>query len=219
MSDIKHQDYVNLFKTLKYGYPMQSKVRTMLVKLSEYAVNKDWATKNYATSIAISSSSQAKKEENNYTVGEIQELWKNKDELSCKLQLFYLYTGIRFNEISKISEFHLNERYIITGSKTEAGINRVVPIHKDILKITEEVKQGVFNFSESKLRQIFSKHSFDHVPKNCRQSFSYYMLKNKVDIIAIKKIMGHKYKDVTLDVYTRLPKMDLIAAIDKLQFI
>ena len=53
--------------------------------------------------------------------------------------LFAIYSGFRPIEMTmiKTKDIYLDKGYIIGGTKTAAGKNRVVPIHSKIKKIVE----------------------------------------------------------------------------------
>ena len=71
-----------------------------------------------------------------FTDKEISTLWKSLWVINnVDIILIYIYTGIRPVELLEIESenVHLNERYMIGGVKTEAGKNRVIPIHESIV--------------------------------------------------------------------------------------
>ena len=55
--------------------------------------------------------------------------------------LILLYTGIRAEEflILENKNIHLDDQYVITGVKTDAGKSRIIPIHNDILPIIQNI--------------------------------------------------------------------------------
>ena len=59
-----------------------------------------------------------------------------KFDETAKMIMIYLYTGMRPSELLdiKIRNVYLNEDYMIGGSKTEAGKNRIITIHTTIKK-------------------------------------------------------------------------------------
>lgn len=66
------------------------------------------------------------------------------DFIDCILIL--IYTGMRVGELLdiKIENVHLEEKYMRGGSKTEAGKDRVIPLHNRILPL---VKNGMMMLS------------------------------------------------------------------------
>ena len=116
------------------------------------------------------------------------------------------------------------------GVKTKSGINRVVPIHTRIRPLVEarynaSLSAGskylftninpVHSNTENKvsytyrrfhtdLKNIIDKLGFnpDHKPHDGRHHFVTMAKKYNVDEYAIKRIAGHKIKDITEAVYT-----------------
>ena len=132
-----------------------------------------------------------------------------------KLQLILIYTGLRFGEILKITEWHLDERYFITGSKTDAGKNRVIPIHKKIEPFISFL-QTISKYSDSKIRNIFNETNPTHTPHDCRYTFAWLMERAGVPLLITQKIMGHKSGNVTHDVYTNLNINELLSEVNKI---
>ena len=75
-----------------------------------------------------------------FTDKEISTLWESLWVINnVDIILIYIYTGVRPVELLEIESenVHLNERYMIGGVKTEAGRNRVIPIHESIVPLIE----------------------------------------------------------------------------------
>lgn len=71
---------------------------------------------------------------------EIKKLWDNVDKVeNVDTVLILIYSCMRINEMLKeIENINFDERYMINGSKTEAGKDRVIPIS---LKILDFIKK------------------------------------------------------------------------------
>lgn len=54
--------------------------------------------------------------------------------------LILIYTGMRVGELLdiKVENVHINEKYMVGGSKTEAGKNRVIPFHERIVPLVKK---------------------------------------------------------------------------------
>lgn len=204
------------FNTLEISSITQNKIKILLNNLFKLAEDYDWISKNPVKSIVLDKSIP-KKMEFKHSIYTDEELAKIiiGDTQSKRVQLFYLYTGLRFNEIFTISEVHLAERYFIAGSKTEAGRNRVIPIHKAIIPFFEEILALSKKYKDLKIRQIFTEDSLGHTPHDCRYTFITKMQKIGIKKVLYQKIVGHKGDDVTDDVYTSFTKEELIKAIDQ----
>mgnify|MGYP002525300111 CR=1 FL=1 len=143
-----------------------------------------------------------------FTKAEIEELWKNKDDKYTKLILFYIYTGLRFSELS-IAEWH--EDYLdLKKSKTKAGI-RLVPLSdkaKSLLPLPELPGHRVFYDA--------IKYRYNHMPHDTRHTFISLMTEAGVDSRLLKKIVGHATDDVTEAVYTHISMEAMLEAINKI---
>lgn len=104
------------------------KVRQLCSQLCKCAMQNDIMDKNYAEFLKLPK--EEKKEKNIFTDSELKTLWEHTDDKRVQIILFMIYTGFRIGEIVKIqkSDVHIEEGYIIGGSKTEAGKNRIVPL-------------------------------------------------------------------------------------------
>ena len=88
-----------------------------------------------------------------FTDAEIAVLWANRSKV-IDLVLINIYTGLRPVELLKISEIYDN--YFITGSKTEAGRDRVVPLNDKIKEIFHNtIKSGILN-EITKMKMCFT---------------------------------------------------------------
>lgn len=87
-----------------------------------------------------------KKVKNRFTDEEEKKLIEIADTIHfADVPVILLYTGLRVMELmnAKTENVHLEERYLIAGSKTSAGKSRVIPINRKILPyITKYYNQG-----------------------------------------------------------------------------
>ena len=159
-------------------------------------------------------------------------LWKNKANPYVRMLLIQCYSGWRPNEVCKIklADIDLKNQVFVSGSKTEAGKNRQVPIHKNILDfVTEQYNYSLSAGSEylfpgyghdnkikpnehitygSYLRRfnMFKEKlglSEEHHLHDGRTHFVTLAKKYELDECAIKYIVGHSIKDITERVYTK----------------
>ena len=97
----------------------------------------DVIDKNYARLLRLPKND--KKEKDIFTDGEINLLISHDEDFEARLILILIYSGMRIGELLclKAEDIDTEKWIIIGGSKTEAGKNRVIPIHP---KIREYVK-------------------------------------------------------------------------------
>ena len=153
-----------------------------------------------------------------FTNEEIDILWNNRDEI-IDVILINIYTGCRPGELLKISEVH--DDYFITGSKTDSGMNRVIPLNHKIKDIFHNTYNNhIFDKFDSQdimyhyYKRHLNKLNLNHSPYDCRHTFATLMDKAKASDHCIKLIMGHKIEDITKRVYTHKVIEELIEAVN-----
>lgn len=158
-----------------------------------------------------------------FTDEEIKIIWDNRGKNKIyDIILINIYTGCRPNELLKISEVH--DDYFITGSKTEAGKNRVIPLHNKIKGIFRNAWENQF-FEYSGIdsyyqmfKRVLKDVSMDyHSPYDCRHTFATLADQFSLNEHIIKLIMGHRIADITKRVYTHKKIEELIEEINKIE--
>lgn len=212
----------------------KTKMKTVLNKLFDEAVASDLIENNPARKYILSnrddkSNNQPVNGHIIFTDEELDVLWKKQDCLDVQTILFQVYTGWRPQEIGwiEMSNVDIENWSIIGGSKTEAGINRVVPVHQKIRGIVKNAYdtatahnskylfycEDSINSSTNRLTYDKYRYRFDkvirdlelnpkHRPHDPRKMFITMAKKYKMDDFAIKRIVGHRIDDITERVYT-----------------
>ena len=125
------------------GATTKSRMKSLFNLLFDYAVEHGYATINHARNFKMTmleeEKKKSKKERIPFSSEEIQKLWDNVDYGFTKMILIALYTGWRPQEeaILKLSDIDLQNKTMTGGLKTDAGKNRVVPIHPDIFPLVQ----------------------------------------------------------------------------------
>ncbi len=137
--DIKTVHLQNLIDSLigKISTGTIKMIKSVLNSLFEYAMKLDVIDKNYSKFIIMPKHTKVI-ERKIFTDNEIDLLWLNIDEIDyVDTILILIYTGMRINELLSLKKENINlENNTLTGgSKTEAGKNRVIPIHPKILPL------------------------------------------------------------------------------------
>lgn len=122
----------------KYSRAQCEKIRQLSSQLCKKAMEYDLLNKNYAQFLSLPKAQQ--KERDIFTSAEIRKLKNNDSDETAKIILTLIYTGFRPNELFSVTidNVYLPKGYIVGGSKTEAGMNRKIPIHPDIMPYIEE---------------------------------------------------------------------------------
>lgn len=176
------------------------------------------------------------------TINQIREIMK-MDSLSAKYTLLYVFTGCRPIELLDIdtSKIFIDVEcdddgqkeivsYMITGSKSDAGRNRIIPIHDNIKPIIQElldkhpaylIAKDINNpcqwFLHNHFEPLMKELNLDRTTYACRHTFSTLAKQYKIDSFARKRIMGHKSNDITDDVYTHIIINTLYKEIHKIK--
>lgn len=125
-----------------YSRAQCQKIKVLCSQLCKYAMENDVIDKNYAEFITLPK--EQKKEREKFSSEDLEKLWQHSDDSRVKLILILCYTGLRINEFCNIRKRNVNldERYLIAGSKTEAGTDRYIPISSKIYDFVVELYQS-----------------------------------------------------------------------------
>lgn len=215
---------------------MKCRIKSVLSLMLDYAVENDLVSTNCARTFSMSGDiikerESKKKDHIPYTEEEMKILWKNAGLVEwVDVVLIQCYSGWRPRELGRIELENVDiENWTFKGGmKTDAGVNRLIPIHPKIRKFVEQHYKkakhlnskylfnctdipGVqgyrpFDYDRFRLRYqtIVEKLSLspEHRPHDGRKHFITMAKKYEVDEYAIKYVVGHKITDVTEAVYT-----------------
>lgn len=188
-----------------HGYDTKNDIKTLFLQMFKYARLIELPlSKNVGEYVILPQKKQSNIHKP-FSENEIEILWKNKDKDIVKIILFLIYTGIRPNELSKITKIYDN--YFVTGSKTEAGKDRIIPLHTRIIPIFEDIiKLKLYSIPYTTLRAKFMREmeslKMEHLVYDCRHTFATRMNNIHANELITKRIMGHKIKDLTKNIYT-----------------
>lgn len=226
-------------ESAEVGTATKARMKSMYNLMYRYALKYDIVDKNYAE---LCNSVKVEKIHVKvpFTAEEVQQLWEVKDEVPfVDMILVGLYSGFRPIELTMIKKanVYLSEGYIIGGTKTKAGTNRMVPIHPRIKEIIEKrcntTSEYLFNdynmfegeicsLTYDKYRNRFEKVMralrLKHNPHETRHSFITQAKQCNVDDYMLKRIIGHEISDITEKVYTHRNIDELRKEIAKIEY-
>ena len=153
-------------------------------------------------------------------------LWKDIDFGYTRMVLINIYSGWRPEEMLEIEKENvdLENMTMKGGMKTEAGTDRIIPIHPKILPLIKyyynlsngemlfydysKVKPSRMTYDKyrGRFNKILERHGWRDIytPSCPRHTFSTKAKEAHMDDFARKKIMGHIITDVTDKHYTHL---------------
>lgn len=218
------------------GSPTKCRMKSLYNLMYKYAMKHEICNKDYAALCESVKTEKAKIERIPFTQDEINTLFDNRDFPFVDMILVGIYSGWRPQELAVLetADIDLDAGTMRGGLKTDAGRNRIVPIHPRIYDIiaTHVADNGKTLFIEpksqtgpsmtySKYRYRFNKvmKAFDmkHKPHDTRHTFSTMAKKAKVNEYILKRIMGHQITDITEAVYTHRTIEDLRQEISKIK--
>ena len=169
-----------------------------------------------------------------FTDDEMKTLWRHVGECECiDMVLIQCYSGWRPGELVdlKLENINLSDGVMKGGSKTDAGIDRVIPIHPRIRQLmikysylaNHDRRQNLFTITKYKsyhteFQNLMKTLGMDttHRPHDCRKHFVSMAKRYGVDEYAIKKIVGHAISDITEKIYTQRDPNWLRTEIEKI---
>lgn len=222
MSAIRLQDLQSVLNncSIKKTGSLQ-KVYTFIRQICKYAYAHDYIGRDYSTGLVLP---LREKEEHGdpFSDEDIQKLWALKKDQTAELLLIMIYSGFRIGELEDLK---IEDGCFRGGSKTDAGKNRIVPIHSAIqplvdARIQRDGKILTWYYrSIRKMMQDFLRRNkmTMHSPHDTRHTFSALCERYGVREADRKRMLGHKVGDLTNDVYGHRTLDDLRAEIEKIK--
>lgn len=228
----------------------KSRMKSLFNLMFDYAFEYEIVDKNYARTFSISGDIVDEIKSNTqghiiFTEEEMQILWANVDRVPfVDWVLIQCYMGWRPQEIATITldEINLDKWYMKAGMKTDAGKQRIVPIHTKIRDLVKknydkgvtlgtgrllndkgQTHSGTWKLTYDKYAKRFDKvikalHlNPEHRPHDPRKTFVTRCKKVGVDEYALKEMIGHSIKDITESTYTVRDLEWLRSDLEKLQ--
>lgn len=172
-----------------------------------------------------------------FNTRQIYKLFRATDEHRyAKMILMHMMLGTRPSEFLAIekTDVKLRQRYlIIRESKTEAGRNRIIPLHKQTLPFWIEflaennkyiaTDNNGIHLNYSRFRTRFDKTLIElkikrHTPHECRHTLASLLNNADANPTAIKRILGHASSNITEKHYTHKDLHQLKKAMDLIVF-
>lgn len=236
MRDIRTLELENIMLNISGGHQVQTKLKTLWGQMFKYAMEHDIVQKDYSAFVKLRDKAP-ETTRTDIAKEDIIRLWNkadNGDEIA-EIALIYIYTGLRATELLEAlkSNVFLDKRIMIAGKKTEAGTDRRIPIHRDILPfiqkrmnedgeylITTDRKGKRVPFTYSTFSKVYwnplmEELNMEYTVHYTRHTFATIMREAGVEEDVRKLIIGHKSQDIT-DRYTHHSDEMLLEAIDKI---
>lgn len=230
---------------------MKNKIKTLFNQMLDYALEYEIVDRNYSRTFNLSDEvikevTTVKKGHIAFTDDEMKLLWDNVgNKRYVDAILIQCYSGWRPQEIGllELENIDLENWTFKGGMKTDAGTDRVVPIHSKIQHLVlQKYKEAetlgskyLFNCTDpesNRRNMMFTYNRYqkgfnrirdelnlnpEHRPHDGRTHFVTSAKRYGVDEYAIKYIVGHKVSDITEKVYTKREFNWLKEEIEKLK--
>ncbi len=213
---------------------VQSLVKQILNNVFDYAVEYELTDRNYARECKPCKELTKRAEEERtphivFTDEELEILWTRADDPCVRAILIQCYSGWRPSEFLNLTVDSVNAEQgsFKGGSKTDSGKNRIVPIHPRIAPLLPagfkefdgRLFGGGYPYYLEQFHKTIKKYGLNsaHRPHDARKTFVTLAKKNNVDEYAIKRIVGHRIKDLTERVYTERDYAWLKTEIEKIK--
>lgn len=232
------QKIISQMRQKSLGYPSQKKAKVLMMQLYSYASKHDYLDKDYSIFVELDHYVRKIKKTPFCTrqLNRVRALIPAEPMASTVLIL--CYGGCRISELLsvQVADVKLSKRtYLVRDSKTAAGRNRLVPIHKSLipyfqnlieLSATKNSKWLFSNIAGERLpysdylkiwNRIMRLSHCHHTPHECRHTFATMMANVGADQLTTKRILGHAVSDITQGIYTHISVSILRKAVDKLK--
>ena len=211
-----------------------TKIKALLTQLCDYAMENNIIDRNYAALVRIPKMEAGKKRAfTDLEFAKLEKGWANAPGGDACLVL--CYTGFRVSEFCQLTRFSYDPKAKVLrgGLKTDAGIDRVVPVHQKIQPIIERwykaSKGPLYPRPDGK---AYNKDTFlngvwkpcmrslglpdDLTPHSARHTFGTRMSAAGARPEDIQRIMGHADYTMTANTYINQDDSTLKTAIELL---
>lgn len=224
-----------------------SSLRAVLRAVYGYAMMEKLVDEDPLPYLVFEYKEQTKSIHSRFSDEEIQKLWDNLYEVNnVDIILIFIYTGLRPSELLNITtdHVHLDELYMVGGMKTEAGYNRIIPLHNKIVPLIRNRynpdKKYLINnkfgnhftygtYVNGNFDTVMKKLGMKHSPHDGRYTFAALADNAGMNEVCQKIIMGHVVPDqdgkdfktgsnenITKGVYTQKTLRQLLEEINKI---
>lgn len=226
-------------KDAEIGASTKQRMKSLCNMLYKYALKYEIVSVNYADLCDTIKRPRPSIIRTTFTEAEERLLWDNVSFPFVDMVLIGIYSGWRPQELAvlKISDVDLEKGFYTGGLKTDAGRNRIVPIHSKVYDLVkqnydkavgmgsdylfndENGQQGTFltyDKYRGRFNKINKKLHLSHKPHDTRHSFITKGKAAGMDEYILKLIVGHAIGDVTEKVYTHRTLEELKKEIEKI---
>lgn len=197
-----------------------AKVLQLFGQLSAWAIREEICHTDYSRFVQLTP--QQKTEKRVFSAEQIAAL-QSSALPAAKIALLLIATGCRPNELFSVPLSNCYGSYFISGSKTEAGRNRIIPVSALGLPAYQSLLASATqngcarlidayagnhtysNFAKRDWKELMASLGIEGMtPYNCRHTFATLAVKSGVKPEILQRILGHSDYNTTATIYTHL---------------
>lgn len=221
--DITHKDMQDAIIACNGQASTRQNMISLLHQMYQYASLYEEIEKDYSVGLQVGNVEEEEHGEP-FTSSDLELLWQKKNDPVIEFLLIMCYSGYRISAYRTL-EVNTKEWYFKGGLKTPAGKGRIVPIHTAIRPLVEKriARDGgllvctVSSYRKSMYATLADLNIAPHTPHDCRHTFSWLCEKYEVRENDRKRMLGHKFKDITNQVYGHRELNELREQIEKIK--
>jgi integrase len=143
-------------------------------------------------------------------VKKIWDVWQEEKNPTAGTVILLCYTGMRPNELKYIEK---HDGYIVSGSKTEKGRDRIIPYPEFVQPILDSVnytKLQLNNWRNRQFNPLMERLGIEgRVPYSCRHTYANMQKRRNVDPEIMMDIMGHEDYATAVENYHHITEDDI----------
>lgn len=221
-------------KKKKYKHASLEMVKNLYRGMYSYAIGEQIVSVDVQANVIIPVADDDQKGVP-FSPDELNKLYQNLDNQIIQAAVIMCFSGWRITEFLNL-EINLDDMTFFGGIKTEAGKNRTVPIHPDLLPLVRRYMENPFPYNKTTFRKKWDEElekigilyftrthgkkieTLKHTSHDCRHTFSWMCDKSRIDPLAKRLMMGHRLgEDVTDNVYGHRTLDELRTEIKKIK--
>jgi len=210
MNELTVDQLQDIVDHAEVGATTRARIKSMFNLLYDFCMQRDIVKKDlsqYLTSPTIETAEKVP-----FSAEEITLMWNSLDKMFVDDILIMIYTGWRASEYAglRTEDIDLENGLMKGGAKTEAGKDRIVPIHHRILPLvqkkydpnSEYFRDNDYDKLYRDFKACMQTLGFKHIPHETRHTFITMLDDAGANKTSIQRLAGHASRDVTSKVYT-----------------
>lgn len=233
-NELRKHDFQLVINSVKELSPSKlNHIISFFRKMDQYAMEQGIITMGYAQFLEIIPE-ETQKPKVPFNTSEIEQIWEHKGYIIADILLVLLYSCMRINELLEleIKNIYLDKNYMIGGLKTEAGKDRIIPIHhiiKPIIKKYYNLNNKYLFTDENSNKIEYANYRLDfnnfmnelnmeHISHEARLTGRSELDRRGANKTCIDRILGHKSQGIGERKYTEKTIEELIDTIELITY-